>query len=182
MDGSRGFGMGRGRGRGAGGGGLIGGIGAADRSAGAAGGVRTVGAGGGVGGRMHMRGSKASRRYPTDQLSKLYKQMLYAGRYALGLQGAGSGGISGWALACLQQLPACVKRDHPLLFLGSPTDKPDPHHLLIAFACRLRLPAPVERDDPLLFLGPNEFVDVVEQLMGVDPAEAAQAFAGAVAC
>jgi hypothetical protein len=38
----------------------------------------------------------------------------------------------------------------------------------------------VERDDPLLFLGDGDFVDVVEQLMGVDPAEAAQAFAGGV--
>jgi hypothetical protein len=37
----------------------------------------------------------------------------------------------------------------------------------------------VERDDPLLFLADSEFVDVVEQLMGVDPAAAAQAFAGA---
>lgn len=44
---------------------------------------------------------------------------------------------------------------------------------------RLKLPAGVERDDPLLFLGDGEFVDVVEQLMGVDPSEAAAAFAGA---
>ena len=44
--------------------------------------------------------------------------------------------------------------------------------------CRLKLPAVVERDDPLLFLGDDEFVDVVEQLMGVDPGEAAQAFTG----
>lgn len=36
----------------------------------------------------------------------------------------------------------------------------------------------VERDDPLLFLADGEFVDVVDQLMGVDPAEVAQALAG----
>ncbi len=37
----------------------------------------------------------------------------------------------------------------------------------------------MERDDPLLFLADGEFVDVVEQLMGVDPSEASAAFAGA---
>lgn len=80
MDGSRGFGMGRGRGRT--GGGLIGGIGAADRTGGGLGGgaFRSLGAGGGVGGRMRWGTSKAGRRYSTDQLAKLYKQMLYAGR------------------------------------------------------------------------------------------------------
>lgn len=81
LDGSRGFGMGRGRGRT--GGGLIGGIGAADRTGG--GGLsgaafRAFGSGGGVGGRMRWGSSKAGRRYSTDQLAKLYKQMLYAGR------------------------------------------------------------------------------------------------------
>ncbi|KAL4426106.1 hypothetical protein ABPG77_002692 [Micractinium sp. CCAP 211/92] len=120
LDGSRGFGMGRGRGRT--GGGLIGGIGAADRTGGGlpGGAFRSLSSGGGVGGRMRWGASRAGRRYATDQLARLYKQMLYAGR--------------------------------------------------------LKLPAAVERDDPLLFLSPDEFVDVVEQLMGVDPAEAAQAF------
>ena len=36
----------------------------------------------------------------------------------------------------------------------------------------------MERDDPLLFTEGGEFVDVVEQLMGVEPGEAAAAFNG----
>jgi hypothetical protein len=83
LDGSRGFGMGRGRGRGAGGGGggLIGGIGAAERGGATAGSFRSFGAGGGVGGRMRWGPSSASSRYTTDQLARLYKRMLYSGRW-----------------------------------------------------------------------------------------------------
>jgi hypothetical protein len=79
MDGSRGFGMGRGRGRAAGG------FGNAQLLPGYAPAARAVGTGGGVGGRMRWGPSKASHRYPTDQLAKVYKQMLYAGRCAAGL-------------------------------------------------------------------------------------------------
>lgn len=70
--------MGRGRGRGIGGGGASGGIGAG--GGGGSGYYRTLGQGGGMGGRMRWGASKAQRRYGTDQLARLYKQMLYAGR------------------------------------------------------------------------------------------------------
>ncbi len=42
--------------------------------------------------------------------------------------------------------------------------------------CRLKLPAGVDRDDPLLFLADGEFLDVMEQFIGIDTQEAAQAF------
>ena len=41
------------------------------------------------------------------------------------------------------------------------------------------MPAALERDDPLLFLPEGEILDVLEQLIGVDPAEIAAVFAGA---
>lgn len=93
--------MGRGRGRT--GGGLIGGIGAADRTGGGlpGGAFRSLSSGGGVGGRMRWGSSKAGRRYSSDQLAKLYKQMLYAGRWA-GLAGPGRGARQ------LELLHACM--------------------------------------------------------------------------
>lgn len=36
----------------------------------------------------------------------------------------------------------------------------------------------MEKDDPLLFLADGEFLDVMEQFIGIDPAEAAEAFTG----
>lgn len=81
MDGSRGFGLGRGRGRGMGSGGPGGGIGAGGGGGGGSTGFfRNLASGGGVGGRMRWGASKATRRWGTDQLARLYKQMLYAGR------------------------------------------------------------------------------------------------------
>ncbi|GAB4819102.1 hypothetical protein N2152v2_006148 [Parachlorella kessleri] len=76
--------------------------------------------GGGIGGGVKLGRSRALYRYPTDELSRIYRQLLYAGR--------------------------------------------------------LKLPAGVEKDDPLLFLADGEFLDVMEQFIGIDPHEAAEAF------
>lgn len=58
---------------------------------------RSFGAGGGVGGSMAWGPSKAQRRYTTELLARVYKQLLYSGQL---------------------RLPASVERDDPLLFLS----------------------------------------------------------------
>lgn len=58
---------------------------------------RSFGPGGGVGGSLAWGPSKAQRRYTTDQLAFVYRQLLYSGRL---------------------KLPQVVERDDPLLFVA----------------------------------------------------------------